>query len=261
MKKTNQTPSCCNTRRNRRVKPSANWLTISRFILGGLAFVAGLLLAMPASAQPTTNMNIKPYQIRVEVQPGFIGTVLLYTNTLRIPTNCAAYATNYIDPVNGPYTNWVITPISVAISGAPSGCTASLLASDLVTPVGAITPNLNTNNTASNTNLIVRLVFDGTQASGVTTLTITATGAGLANAFFLMPLEVAKIWNGSATTAGNWTDSGQWTGGVPGPTDNVIFEEAGLQMTNYPFATNSIIDDNFIIASLRFAETNGVNST
>src|SRR4029077_14898899 len=125
--------------------------------------------------------TIKPWQIRLEVTNAFIGTV---TNVvpLRIPTNGALYLTNYDgfeNPDTAAYTNWVIAPVNVSVSGAPSGDTATLVDSGLVNPIGPIVLNLATNNTASNTNLIVKQVFDGTQPSGVYTLTITASGGGL----------------------------------------------------------------------------------
>jgi hypothetical protein len=262
MKKTNETPSCCNTRRNRRVKPSANRLTRFRFVLAGLAFIAGLLPALPASAQNT----ITAYQLRTEVPAGYTGTVLLMTNTLRIPTNGAS---TYILKADG--TNyWVIPDVNVSITGAPSFVTATLVDSGLVNPIGTIPVNgLNiTNSTASNTNLVVNLNFTSPAVSGTYTMSINAIG-GFTNNFLLLTLEVGKIWNGltnaASNGAGNWSDGTKWLGGgAPGTNDNVIFTDLGEQTNNWYITatstnllTNSIVDTNFTIASLRFAQTNG----
>jgi hypothetical protein len=259
MKKTNKSPSCCNTRRNRRVKPSANWLTISRFVLAGLTFVAGLLPALPASAQNT----ITAYQLRTEVPSGFTGTVCLATNALRIPTNGASV-------FDSTGTNWVIPDVYVSITGAPAFVTATPVdaSSNLVYDIPVV---LNTNSAAKNTNLMVLLNFTSPAVSGTYTMSFNAMG-GITNNFLLLTLEVGKIWNGmnnaALNGAGNWSDGTQWLGGVPGPSDNVIFTDVGTQTNNLYITatstnllTNSIIDTNLTIASLRFAQTNGVAST
>jgi hypothetical protein len=140
-----------------------------------------------------------------------------------------------------------------------------LVDSGLVNPIGAIPINMNTNNGSKSTNLVVKLVFDGTEVGGVTTLTITATGAGLPDDPFRLPLEVSKIWNGSANAAlngaGSWSDSTKWSGaGAPGPNDNVVFTDVGTQTnsirTGTTYLTNSIVDTSTVISSLRFSQTN-----
>ena len=233
-----------------------------------LALLAAAILSVAGLAplaQAQTIMTMKPFQIRMEVPVGFNGTL---TNVvpLRIPTNGAS-------GLDGTGTNWIIPNVNVGISGTPAGCTASLVDSGLVNPIGAMPINLNTNNASKSTNLIVQLVFNGNEVSGTTTLTITATGAGLPDATFLMPLEIAKIWNGSANAAqngaGTWSDSLQWLGGVPGPDDNVVFTDLGTQTnslvgigglvsTNY--LTNCVITTSTVISSLRFGQTNGLGT-
>ena len=270
MNKPNLIPNCLNWF-TPGVKPSI-WQTKFTPVLALLAFVAGLLLALPASAQSITNiMTIKPWQVRLEVPSGFNGTVYAMTNNLRIPTNGASSYT-----LSGDGTNyWVIPSVTLSVSGAPSGCTASLVDKGLINPIGTITvTSLNiTNSTASNTNLIVKLVFDGTQASGVTTLAIKASGAGLPDDVFPMPLEVAKIWNGnpdaSINGADTWGNSAKWLGtGAPGPNDNVVFTDVGTQTNSLLFTvgtstnqlTNCIIDTSTVISSLRFCQTNGIGT-
>jgi len=259
MNKPNLIPNCLNWF-TPGVKPSI-WQTKFTPVLALLAFVAGLLLALPASAQTT----IRPYNVRFEVQPGYIGTIYLTNNAMRIYTNGATSYTLKPDGTN----YWDITPVNVSISGAPAGCTASLVDLGLVNPIGAIPVNgLNiTNSTLSNTNLIVKLVFDGSQVCGVSTLAISTTG-GNTNGYFPLMLEVAKIWNGATNAAlngvGLWSDSAQWLGGGIVANDNVVFTDLGTQ-TNSIFngttstnqLTNSIIDGDYTIASLRFSQTNG----
>jgi hypothetical protein len=231
----------------------------------GYTMACGVLFAivlMPLSTRAQTNMTIKPFQVRIEVPLGSGGTFYVNPCNLRIPTNGAS-ATD----ITG--TNWLIANVNVSVSGAPSGCTASLVDSGLVNPIGTIPVNLNTGNTAMNTNLIVKLAFDGTQASGTATLTITATGAGLPDDNFQLPLEVAKIWNGSANAAfngaGSWSDGTQWLGtGAPGPNDNVVFTDVGTQtnslLNGTYFLTNCDIPSSTVISSLRFSQTNGTGS-
>jgi hypothetical protein len=225
------------------------------------ATVALSCLAPVAQAQ--TFMTIKPFVIRMEVPPAVAGTYYLTNCNLRIPTNGAT-------GVDGTGTNWVIASVNVSISGAPAGCTASLVDSGLVNPIGAISVNLNTNNTAMNTNLNVKLVFDGTQVTGLSTLTIKASGAGLPDDPFFLPVDVAKIWNGSpnavANGAGTWS-AGPWLGGALATGDNVVFNDLGTQTNQFVstatttnFLTNIVVDVSTAISSLRFAVTNGTGT-
>lgn len=221
--------------------------------------ILGLIsLALPALAQ--TNMTIKPFATRVEVPTGFSGTMFFTNYPLRIPTNGAT-------GVDGSGLNWAIADVNVSISGAPSGCTASLFNSDQITPVGTIpVTNVTTTSSSKTTNFVVGLTFDGTQTGGVTPLIITATGAGLPDDSFPLMLEVAKTWNGSPMAsvngAGSWSDITKWKGGgIPGQTDDVVFTEASGQTNEFLTSststnrlTNSIVDTTTTIASLRFAQ-------
>lgn len=238
------------------------WHKSIGFLIGGLM----LLLAgmAPSSAQAQSIMSIKPFQVRVELPTGFSGTFYLTNCNLRIPTNGATGT-----DVSG--TNWIIASVNVSISGAPAGCTAALLNSDLTTPVGTIPVNMNTGNTAVNTNLVVALTFNGSETSGTADITITATGAGLPDDIFVLPVEIAKIWNGPANAtlgAGTWSDGSQWLGtGAPGANDHVVFTDVGTQ-TNSVVTTSSttnlltsaLITADTTISSLRFSQTNGLGS-
>lgn len=236
--------------------------TLCFWQIWGVVFLVMTVFASALQAQ--TNLTMKPFQVRVEVPVGFTGTYLITNCNLRIPTNGAS-------GLDGTGTNWIIANVNVSISGAPAGVTASLVCSDLTTPVGSIPINMNTNNASKSTNLVVKLDFSGSQAAGVTTLTMTASGGGLPDDTFLLPLEVAKIWNGSANAgvngAGSWSDVSQWQGGVPGANDVVVFADQGTQ-TNLLFSTsistnlltNSIVDTTTVISALRFCQTNATGT-
>lgn len=238
-----------------RLKPIAK---ITGLLLSGFAALTGALA--PASVEAQTNMTLKPLQVRIEVPVGFNSSYYVSNCTLRIPTNGAT-------GVDGTGTNWIIANVTASISGAPAGCTATLINADS-TPVGSIPINMNTNNGSKSTNLIVRLTFDGSEVAGVSTLTLAATGGGLPDAYFFVPVEVAKIWNGPGNAAvngfGNWSDATKWQGGVPGPNDIVVFNDPGAQtnifLSGTNQLTNSVVDTTTTIAGLRFGGTNGVGS-
>jgi hypothetical protein len=227
---------------------------VSGFILAVLAMLGALLMATPVSAQNT----IKPFQIRVEVPFGYVGTLNLLTNNVRIPTNGASV-------FDGTGTNWVIPDVMVSISGGPSGCTPSLVDTNGVAVSDIPVTGLNTNSTAKNTNVVVKLVFNGSQPSGTSTLRIDATG-GLTNGFVFIVVEVGRIWNGNANAAltgpGNWNDPAMWSGGVPTPSDNVVFADVGTQTNSQLLLTgvstnqltNVIVNVDATINSLRFAQ-------
>ena len=205
-------------------------------------------------------MTFKPFQIRAEWPAGVAGTLYLTNNNLRIPTNGAT-------GVSG--ANWVIANANVALTGAPSGCTATLVASDLSSAVSSIPLTLSTSTAALNTNLIIKLVFDGTQVSSNANLNFAATGAGLPEDDFVLPLDVAKLWSGAGNAllngVGSWSDSSKWLGGAPSSGDAIVFTvETGAQSNNLAagtmFLTNSYVDNNYTIASLRFSQVTNIST-
>lgn len=242
------------------LKSSGTWLRMAGFKLALLALFAIGLLAPSAHAQ--TNMTIKPFQIRVEVPNGFSGTYFLLSNAVvRIPTNGAT-------GLDGTGTNWIIANASLSSSGF-TGCTPAILCSDLVTPVGSIPINLNTNNASKGTNVFISLTFDGSEPAGVSLVTLTISGAGLPNDSMVIPVEVGKIWAGNASGPGNWSDPTQWLGGgAPGSSDHVVFTDLNEQ-TNIFYGngtgttnqlSNSVVNASTVISSLRFALTNSVTN-
>jgi hypothetical protein len=217
----------------------------------------GFLLAVSAQAQTT----IKPFQVRVEAVTGFSGTILLTNNLMRVATNGASAIDGAV------VANWIIGDVFPTAVGAPSGVTATLVdgSGALVTDIPIV---INTNSASKTTNLVLKLVFDGSQGGGVSTLGITLTGA-LTNGYFPVVLEVGKIWNGSANAAangaGNWSDASKWQGGAsPGSADNVVFLDAGAQtnslLAGSSYLTNSVVDVSTVISSLRFGMTNGLGA-
>lgn len=233
---------------------SSLWRKLSRCLLASTLLAVGCL-SPTAQAQTT----IKPYQIRAEVPTGFSGTVILSNNVMRVATNGASV-------LDGTGTNWVIPDVNVSITGAPPGVTATPVDSS-ENPVTTVPIHMNINNASQSTNLWVKLDFDGTQASSTYTLSFNATG-GLTNTSVFLTLEVGKIWNGSgnalADGPGNWSSSSSWLGGSsPGENDNVVFTDVGTQtnsVTAGNLLTNSVVDINTTIASLRFAQTNSATN-
>jgi hypothetical protein len=122
--------------------------------------------------------------------------------------------------------------VDLSISGLPAGATATLSRT-------AFTNTAGTTLTLALTNV----------AEGLYWLTLDATNA--ATNFLNFPLQVGDVWSGAGANK-NWSTAGNWNGGIiPGVNDEVIFNQGGAQTTNT--ITNSIVDANSTIASLRFA--------
>ncbi len=78
-------------------------------------------------------------------------------------------------------------------------------------------------------------------------------------------LQSAHLWNGSLDASNGWSSASSWSGGVPGAADDVIFTDTGAQTNNFSDTsriplTNSVVDVNTTIGSLRFAQTGVTNS-
>src|ERR1022692_1305181 len=94
------------------------WRKLPSLIVVAAVLLLASLLSPMAQAQTT----IKPFQIRIEVPTGFNGTVLLTNNVMKVLTNGAS-----VTDITG--ADWIINPVNLTITGAPGGCTATLLAS------------------------------------------------------------------------------------------------------------------------------------
>ncbi len=216
-----------------------------KFAVASLVLAACFLCAAPLRAQTATFKSV-PNCITVPLQ--FNGTVLLVSNLVTVRTNGS-----YFD---GTGTNWVINPVSFSVSGAPSGVTATVEALD-GNPVGAWQPRINTNGASSSSNLIVRLVFNGNEAEGVSIPSLNVSGGVVNN--ILLKLQVGSFWTAASTNATyNWSSDASWALGVKPafPTNDVIFGSDSAPNAPPTSLTNSIVDQNFTIGSLRFAQTN-----
>lgn len=142
--------------------------------------------------------------------------------------------TNFVDLANGN------TQVNLSISGVPAGAGASL-DTTAFTADGGASLTLNTTN-----------VVQGQHVLG-----LDATG-GATNRF-LLTLQSGRMWNGSTDVQGNWSAPGSWVGGAPpGANHDVLFTQLGAQ-TNTAGFTNSVVDVDTEIASLRFSQTNGTD--
>ncbi|HEX7652747.1 MAG TPA: hypothetical protein VF607_04530 [Verrucomicrobiae bacterium] len=218
--------------------------------------ILGMSVAL-AQAQTT----IKPFQVRLEVPSGVSQTIVLTNNVMKVTTNGAT--------LDGTGLNWIVPSVNATITGAPSGVTATLTDSN-TNALGTVPITLTTANASTSTNLYIKLVFDGTQAGGVSKLNINLTG-GVTNGYFPLMLEVGKVWAGSQNAAfngaGAWSDSSKWQGGLPGVNDVVVFNDLGTQSnqlistsTSTNLLTNSIVDVSTVIGGLRFAQTNATGT-
>lgn len=124
--------------------------------------------------------------------------------------------------------------VDLSVSGLPTGASASLDKTAFTNSGGA--------------NLTLTLA---NVAEGIYTFDLNAAN-GATNTLFIT-LQVADLWKVGGSTI-NWSDTGNWNGGVlPGANDDVVFTQAGAQSS---VTTNSIVNQNFTIGSLRFSQTN-----
>lgn len=219
------------------------------------AMIALLFLAAAVSAPAQSAIRFQFAQVRVTV-PVNSGNSTLVTGIT--PTN------NTVVLVSG------CTNANFTVAGLPAGATAVLTDTNGV-PLTSI----------SNNNTPVWMMVNTTNvAEGVYNFTLTANGLDTNGLPVVntMPfvLQVAHIWFGRGLGAAsfglsnNWSQAASWLGGVPGPTDDVVFGDYGAQ-TNATAATgiattNIGVDTSMTVASIRFAQdtfsnTNGTGST
>ncbi|MGH8024242.1 MAG: hypothetical protein ACRED1_11705, partial [Limisphaerales bacterium] len=213
------------------------WLPLCSMLLA--------MLAMPALAQQVT---IFSEPVRLTVPLNFTGS----SNIL-----CAVtISTNGLSQEDG-NGNWVISPITFSAAGIPStpaGLTFSITDTN-GNPITQITPVISTSEASVTTNILLWLNASDV-AEGVYSLGLNASGA--ASDTLLLTLQVADVWSGAdfvGGTSADFSDPGNWTGGVvPGPSDDVVIDDAGGVKSGVS-TTNIIISANTEIASLRQAIT------
>ena len=273
MNKANPTPNE-SPKRVRRVEKFIRTGILPRIVLTGMALLAWAMLASVASAQI---IQFRAPQLRVTVPINSSGTYIL--------TNTATVRTNGATQLDGTGTNWLIGAINLSATGVPSlpsGLTLNITDPN-GNPVSTFTKTISTNGASSSTNLWLQVTANNV-LPGTYTISLNANGGATNNILFLV--QVAHIWNGStnavADGAGNWSDSAQWLGGVPGgDAGGVVYPENqggqtngfllstaatnNVAITNNPLfyttnlLVNSIIDNDVTIESLRFAQTNGLS--
>lgn len=134
-------------------------------------------------------------------------------------------------------------PVDFSVTGLPDGAGVTLTDTNG-------TPLLST---LDDTNLCVTLNTTNI-AEGVYTFSLNGTG-GATNSVALV-LQAAHVWNGQIASAGPWSQATNWLTGVPAASSDVVFMDSGTQTNNF---TNSIVDSDVTIASLRFAQTGVTN--
>ena len=134
-------------------------------------------------------------------------------------------------------------PVVFSVTGLPAGVGVTFTDTNGV-------PLLST---LEDTNLCVTLNTTNI-AEGVYTFSLNGTG-GATNSILLV-LQAAHVWNGLVGAAGPWSAATNWLTGVPSVSSDVVFADFGAQTNSL---TNSIVDTDTTIASLRFAQTGLTN--
>ena len=98
--------------------------------------------------------------------------------------------------------------------------------------------------------------------NGVYPLDLNASGTVTSDLY--LTLQSGRMWTGTTNVVTPWSSPASWVGGTPpSTTSDVLFTQVGAQ-TNVViggvFTPNSIVDQNFTVASLRFSQTNGGTS-
>jgi hypothetical protein len=219
LKVTPMTTPCATTGRfefQRGEHPGFNPRAKFNFFLPALVLIAVSLLSSMGRAQTINFTALPPALVsNLFVGANFSGsyTNLQFKSTLSTP----------LDPSN---------PVTYIASGAPSGVT--------ITFSGTGT-----------TNTVVNTITVGVTnvATGVYPITITAmtNGVQFGTASSTFNLVAGNLWTNLSTTAVSWSTVANWSGGLPGAGQDVLFQDVGAlnPATNY-------VDTSFTIGSLSF---------
>src|SRR5262249_22942620 len=103
-------------------------------------------------------------------------------------------------------------------------------------------------------------------AHGIQTFSLNASGFDtngqpVATNIFLQ-LQGAHIWNGALAVTNLWSDPASWLGGIPTAGRDVVFTDIGAQTNSGAgiVFTNSYVDNDVTIGSLRFSHTSITNA-
>lgn len=174
--------------------------------------------------------------------PGLMAqSVQLRSAPLRVTVADAATGANML-------TNYV------AISGTP----ASAVNLNLLGLPGQASASFGINSGTASFGTLLTVNYANVP-EGVYPLDLNASG-GAADDLYLT-LQSGRMWTGSTNVTTAWSNPASWVGGtVPGAADDVLFTSLGGQTNAYVggnYFTNSVVDQNFTISSLRFSQTNG----
>ena len=223
-------------------KPSRS--KVSLFSRVGYLFIFVILASLTFSVQAQNNVRFKSSVSRITVPPGFSGTV---TFTNLVTTNGTGVA----------------APVDLFFTNLPSGVTYSIGSS-----IGGSLPagDGGLPSTLCNTGMVTTLTFSGATSKGTYALWLCGTNnTGTAKGYWPFVLQVAPTWASSSnninSSAGLWSASSSWangSSGMPGTSDDVVFDNTTA--TPVAINTNSVVDANTTIGSLRFSQTNGSSS-
>src|SRR5205814_457713 len=180
-------------------------------------FVLLFAFASASSAWAQKMVTVSAQPVRVTVPDSFTGSTLV-TNSVTIGGGSSQ--------------------VNLTVFGLPPGVGYSF-------DIAAFTESGGANLTLNTTNV----------SPGEHVLSIDASGG--AENHFLLTLQSGRMWTGETNVTGHWSAASSWVGRVPpGAADDVLFTQLGAQ-TNTAGFTNSIVDVDTTISSLRFSQTDG----
>src|ERR1051326_5282420 len=152
-----------------------------------------------------------------------------------------------------------VTNADLSISGLPAGAGAALTDTN-GTVVTSVISDSNLWLTVNTTNIAEGVYTFSVNASGFDT-----NGAPVTN-YVLFVLQAAHLWkgaNGPLGVSNAWSTASSWLGGTPGAGNDVVFTDLDAQSNVFPSGisfTNSFVDVNTTIGSLRFSQTGLTNA-
>jgi autotransporter-associated beta strand protein len=172
--------------------------------------------------------------------------------TVPIGSNNSTVITNAVN-LSGGATN-----ANFDVSGLPSGASAVLTDTNL-NPLLSTEQDTNLWLTLNTTNIPEGIYTFRLNAGGFDTNGLPVTNS------IVFVLQAAHIWNGSLDVSNGWSSASSWLGGVPSASSDVVFTDLGAQTNNFSASTgasftNSFVDVDTTIASLRFSQTGVTNS-